>query len=172
MRSCSGFVAGFLREMACRSRVRQVQQFGHGGWVVLVEKLLSSAEPASPRNDLRPHPQDDCECVLQAGRAAGAAATPLLTKAEAKFGSSACTAIIKSGQESTKGLAAAFGNRGNDRAIQDYDQAGLDPNNALGFDNRGGAYNGKREYDRASFSSSRRHGYLFVGGALGSQAPA
>ena len=27
------------------SRVRQVQQFGHGGWVVLVEKLLRQSRP-------------------------------------------------------------------------------------------------------------------------------
>src|SRR5580700_9749216 len=52
----------------------------------------------------------------------------------------ACTAIIQSGQETTKGLAAAFTNRGYayrnkreyDRAIQDLDQAiKLDPNLAL-----------------------------------------
>src|SRR5262249_1638069 len=52
----------------------------------------------------------------------------------------ACTAIIRSGQGNTEGLAAAFANRGYayrnkreyDRAIQDLDQAiKLDPNNAL-----------------------------------------
>jgi tetratricopeptide (TPR) repeat protein len=70
----------------------------------------------------------------------------------------ACTAIIQSAQESTKGLSAAFANRGNayrdkreyERAIQDFDQAiKLDPNNAVAFDNRGIAYGHKREYDRA-----------------------
>src|SRR5277367_6015472 len=69
-----------------------------------------------------------------------------------------CTAIIQLGQETTKGLSAAFANRGYayrhkreyDRAIQDLDQAiKLDANNALAFNDRGGAYNGKHEYDRA-----------------------
>src|SRR6516164_1013951 len=67
----------------------------------------------------------------------------------------ACTAIIQSGQQSTKGLAAAIANRGYayrnkreyDRAIQDLDQAiKLDPNLALAFANRGDAYRNKREF--------------------------
>jgi tetratricopeptide (TPR) repeat protein len=70
----------------------------------------------------------------------------------------ACTAIIQSSQETAKGLAAAFLNRGRgyagkreyDRAIQDYDQAiRLDPDNAPAFSGRGNAYIGKRDYDRA-----------------------
>ena len=70
----------------------------------------------------------------------------------------ACTAIIQSGQDTTKDLAAAFLNRGRayagkreyDRAIQDLDQAiRLDPNLALAFNSRGYDYNGKGEYDRA-----------------------
>ena len=57
----------------------------------------------------------------------------------------ACTAIIQSGQEATKGLASAFANRGYayrdkreyDRAIEDYDQAiRLDPNAATAFTGR------------------------------------
>ena len=70
----------------------------------------------------------------------------------------ACTAIIQSGQETAKGLAAAFLNRGRgyagkreyDRAIQDYDQAiRLDQNNAAAFSSLGNAYNRKHEYDHA-----------------------
>src|SRR6266704_3602357 len=70
----------------------------------------------------------------------------------------ACTAIIQLGQETTKGLALAFSNRGDaynskreyDRAIQDLDQAiRLDPNYARAFVSRGDAYRHKREYDRA-----------------------
>jgi len=70
----------------------------------------------------------------------------------------ACTAIIQSGQESAKGLSAAYLKRSNayngkreyDRAIEDLDQAiRLDPNFAPAFYNRGYVYSGKREYDRA-----------------------
>src|SRR6266404_2615694 len=70
----------------------------------------------------------------------------------------ACTAIIQSGQETTKGLARALNNRGiayrekgeYDRAVQDLDEATrLDPNYALAFNNRGIAYGRKRQYDRA-----------------------
>ena len=69
-----------------------------------------------------------------------------------------CTAIIRSGRETTKNLAAAFSNRGiayydkgqYDRAIEDFDQAiGLDPKFALAFSSRGNAYYGKGQYDRA-----------------------
>src|SRR5258707_5821265 len=58
----------------------------------------------------------------------------------------ACTDAIKAGKGQGKGLAWAFGNRGNayfgkaqyDRAIQDLDQAiKLDPDYAAAFSNRG-----------------------------------
>jgi tetratricopeptide (TPR) repeat protein len=70
----------------------------------------------------------------------------------------ACTAIIQSGQETTKGLARAFNNRGiayrdtreYDRAIQDLDEAiRLDPNYARAFGNRGIAYGRKGQDDLA-----------------------
>jgi tetratricopeptide (TPR) repeat protein len=70
----------------------------------------------------------------------------------------AYTAIIESGQETTKGLAATFLNRGRayaskgnyDRAIQDFDQAiRLDPNNPVAFFSRGNVYARQGEYDHA-----------------------
>jgi regulator of sirC expression with transglutaminase-like and TPR domain len=43
-----------------------------------------------------------------------------------------------------------IGNRGYDRAIQDFDQAiRLDPNNVLALNDRGTVYNSKHEYDQA-----------------------
>jgi lipoprotein NlpI len=72
----------------------------------------------------------------------------------------ACTAIIQSGQETTKNLAAAFYNRDiayrdkgqYDRAIQDYDQAiSLDPKYAHAFSSRGYA-----NFDLARFGAAAR----------------
>jgi tetratricopeptide (TPR) repeat protein len=70
----------------------------------------------------------------------------------------ACTALIRSGKWSGKGLAAVFGNRcfaynkkGEfDRAIADCNQfLTLDPKNVHAFNSRGNSYEYKREYDRA-----------------------
>jgi tetratricopeptide (TPR) repeat protein len=71
----------------------------------------------------------------------------------------ACTAMIRSAQQSTtESLASTFNNRGvayvdkreYDRAIQDFDQViKLNPNDTAAFNNRGVAYVDKHEYDRA-----------------------
>ena len=71
----------------------------------------------------------------------------------------ACTAILQSGKESTKGLIAALLNRDSasndtreyDRAVQDLEEAiKLDPNFAMAYLNRGNAYAGKGDDDRAT----------------------
>jgi tetratricopeptide (TPR) repeat protein len=69
-----------------------------------------------------------------------------------------CTALIRSGLDTTYLLVRIYYNRGNayrdkgqyDRAIQDYDEAiRLDPKYADAFNNRGYTYNAKGQYDRA-----------------------
>jgi tetratricopeptide (TPR) repeat protein len=69
-----------------------------------------------------------------------------------------CTAVIRSGRETSRNLAIAFHNCGGaydnkgqyDRAIHDYDQAiRLDPSNANAFNNRGNTYDSKGQCDRA-----------------------
>jgi tetratricopeptide (TPR) repeat protein len=70
----------------------------------------------------------------------------------------ACTAVIESGQETSRGLVAIYNARGNaylgnrdyDHAIDDYGEATrLDPKFAIGFHNRGLGYHRKSQYDRA-----------------------
>ena len=69
-----------------------------------------------------------------------------------------CTAVIQSGQETGKNLAAAFTIRGRayramgdyDRAIADYSEAiRIEPTYVLAFYSRGIAYYNKGDYDRA-----------------------
>ena len=69
-----------------------------------------------------------------------------------------CTALIKSGVNTSKVLAIAYNNRGNafsimgqsEQAIKDYDKSiRVDPNYANPFNNRGVARQKKGEYDRA-----------------------
>ena len=69
-----------------------------------------------------------------------------------------CTALIKSGVNTSKVLAIAYNNRGNafsimgqsEQAIKDYDESiRVDPNYANPFNNRGVARQKKGEYDRA-----------------------
>jgi tetratricopeptide (TPR) repeat protein len=69
-----------------------------------------------------------------------------------------CTALIKSGVNTSKVLAIAYNNRGNafsgmgqyEQAIKDYDESiRVDPNYAKPFNNRGVARQKKGEYDRA-----------------------
>jgi tetratricopeptide (TPR) repeat protein len=69
-----------------------------------------------------------------------------------------CTAVIQSGQETGRNLAAAFTLRGRayrakgdlDHAIADYTEAiKIEPNFVLAFYSRGIAYFNKRDYDRA-----------------------
>src|SRR5215470_2648813 len=69
-----------------------------------------------------------------------------------------CTAEIESGGQFPQRLVSALVNRGNayltirnyNGAIDDYNEAiRLDPKNALGFYNRGLAYQGNGQYDRA-----------------------
>ena len=71
---------------------------------------------------------------------------------------SSCTAVIQSGQETGRDLAAAFTIRGRayraksdyDRAIADYTEAiRIEPNDVLAFYSRGIAYFNKKDYDRA-----------------------
>jgi len=70
----------------------------------------------------------------------------------------ACSAIIRSGQESPQNLAAAFSNRGraealrgdHARAIQDYDSAiGLNPGFTAAFNNRGASHLALADYQHA-----------------------
>ncbi|MGP0089489.1 MAG: tetratricopeptide repeat protein [Xanthobacteraceae bacterium] len=70
----------------------------------------------------------------------------------------ACTAIIQSGRETPRNLAAIFNSRGiayrdigdNDRAIADFDEAiRLDPKYADAYNGRGNAYRNKGDLDRA-----------------------
>jgi len=69
-----------------------------------------------------------------------------------------CSALIKSGVNTTKVLAMAYNNRGNGysgigeyaRAIQDYSESiNIEPHDAKPFNNRGVAYQRTGEYDRA-----------------------
>src|SRR5438876_1205053 len=71
----------------------------------------------------------------------------------------ACSWIIKSGRETKKNIAIAYGNRGAayrakddlDSAIRDYDEViRLDPTYAEAYDNRGDAWLDKKDYDRAT----------------------
>jgi tetratricopeptide (TPR) repeat protein len=71
---------------------------------------------------------------------------------------SSCTAVIQSGQETGKNLAAAFTIRGRayrakgdyDHAIADYTEAiRIESNYGLAFYSRGIAYFNKKDYDRA-----------------------
>jgi tetratricopeptide (TPR) repeat protein len=70
----------------------------------------------------------------------------------------ACSAIILSGRETPRKVAAALNNRGAlygergdlDRALQDFDQSiSLDPNQPSAFFNRGRVYEDKKQYARA-----------------------
>lgn len=71
---------------------------------------------------------------------------------------SACTRIIRNGNESTSNLAIAYYNRGimyrrkkdNEAALQDYDEAiRLNPRFAFAWYNRGNIYRDKNDDDRA-----------------------
>ena len=70
----------------------------------------------------------------------------------------ACTWIIKSGNETKKNIAIAYGNRGAayrakddlDSAIRDYDEViKLDPKSASSYMFRGNGYRARGDYDRA-----------------------
>ncbi len=70
-----------------------------------------------------------------------------------------CSAMIRSGEFSSKTLAIAYDKRGiaytklgeYRRAIEDYDQAlRLDPGYAIAYNNRGDVYNELDDYERAA----------------------
>ena len=76
----------------------------------------------------------------------------------ADLGINGCTAVIQSGRESKRNLAIAFSNRCSllndkkeyDRALADCNQAiQIDPKFARSYLNRGIAYRGKGDNDRA-----------------------
>jgi tetratricopeptide (TPR) repeat protein len=99
--------------------------------------------------------------LLVAGPAVGQTADENWTRckdANSDLAIGGCTAVIRSGQETTANLAVAFYGRGTayyekgryGRAIREYDEAiRLNPDFAEAFNSRGTAYHAKGQYNRA-----------------------
>ncbi len=85
-------------------------------------------------------------------------------RATPEDGIAACDRIIRSGDETKIGLAAAYNNRGNrnfdrkeyDQALRDYNEAlRLNPRNSKAYTNRGTVWERTKDYDRAIADHTR-----------------